>query len=629
MKILKLGGHNFDLMPDAEMPLTFQISSPGDMNIYTARSTRFDLPFTGNNIKNLGYLHIPATTSTIFRNKISAIYEQDGIKFEGYAIIESAGENIICTLYFGNYDFCKTLADKKLSDLDLTAYECTWNVQAFIDQCDVIIGMKWNLIDWFENEYFDDGSGRDVLLENYLPSFFFHTLFTEIIISSGFSLNTSDYYYGSDLFNKLIIPVVDIKSDIYRTDIGSAAQNGTETISDTNDHIILLTSVTDPFFEPGTGKLRITADGTYYTHYSLTIELNSVAIPPGNSMLVRVFFEAKAGEETIYLNYKDWNMSYGDPMPPPYIFGGNSLDELVKGQDIVLHIYTNKPAYAFEYKYYSGGMICDSAELTKCGIGHTFQIAKNLPDLTQLDFIKTLVKMMNLLVQDKNGTICFKTFKELVESTDFDDWSDKFVGIVEQNLISEMGQKNYCKYTEGDDDIELADSEIDINNDVLELEKDFIDLPFANCAMFERFTAPVINMPRIQAIGDEFSSPTPRILIDDLNSGGDGHQLDIVDDLTTTQAITSDYPQCYFYLDGKSENLRWEDLIENYYSEFADTMNNYRLIKAKMRLTTLDVYNLDMLKIKYIRQLNSYYLLIKIKNWLPGKDAECELLKLR
>jgi hypothetical protein len=35
------------------------------------------------------------------------------------------------TLYFGNYDFLKKLADKKLSDLDLKAYEVPWNIENF------------------------------------------------------------------------------------------------------------------------------------------------------------------------------------------------------------------------------------------------------------------------------------------------------------------------------------------------------------------------------------------------------------------------------------------------------------------------------------------------------------------
>ena len=69
------------------------------------------------------------------------------------------------------------------------------------------------------------------------------------------------------------------------------------------------------------------------------------------------------------------------------------------------------------------------------------------------------------------------------------------------------------------------------------------------------------------------------------------------------------------------------DILANY-SQLINVLQEVVLIKIKMMLTPLDIYNFDQFTPIYLKQFGRYYYVNKIKDWEVGKLCTVELLQL-
>jgi hypothetical protein len=91
--------------------------------------------------------------------------------------------------------------------------------------------------------------------------------------------------------------------------------------------------------------------------------------------------------------------------------------------------------------------------------------------------------------------------------------------------------------------------------------------------------------------------------------------------LLTHQTITT-VPTESFY------NLPMQKIVQNYYSTIGAILNYSKIVKAKIYLTEKDVSDIDFTKLYWIKELNSYFLLNKVNNFIKKGITDVELIKV-
>lgn len=239
-----------------------------------------------------------------------------------------------------------------------------------------------------------------------------------------------------------------------------------------------------------------------------------------------------------------------------------------------------------------------------------FDIMPNLPDISQIDFIKALCAMLGVFAMpdsENPNNILFVGIEDLMNNrASAYDWSQGLIGLPGgdsqdvQFSISEWAQKNWFRYTE-DEDVNInADAPLVVQNEALEREREAVQLPFA---------------------------PTDgnKILQYELS-------LD-VDTGITTSTLLDVKPRIMRLMEdenGKAvlhfSGLEFEDLLAKYYTAYSTLLNSAVVTKEKMRLSEYDIRGVDFTKPIYLAQYGRYFGLVSLQ--VSGEECTAELAKL-
>jgi hypothetical protein len=75
-------------------------------------------------------------------------------------------------------------------------------------------------------------------------------------------------------------------------------------------------------------------------------------------------------------------------------------------------------------------------------------------------------------------------------------------------------------------------------------------------------------------------------------------------------------------------NLRMEDVIREYYSQIQSILSRSKIIEAKIYLNEKDISDIDFSKLYWIRELGSYFILNRIKNFTKKGITIVELTQV-
>jgi len=88
-------------------------------------------------------------------------------------------------------------------------------------------------------------------------------------------------------------------------------------------------------------------------------------------------------------------------------------------------------------------------------------------------------------------------------------------------------------------------------------------------------------------------------------------------------------PYCYFNKYNSNTQLGFDTyLYNNYYRYLNYITRDYKQLNVYMRLSPIDITNLDFRKLVYLQQFNSYFFIEKINDWSVDTPTKVELLKL-
>lgn len=128
------------------------------------------------------------------------------------------------------------------------------------------------------------------------------------------------------------------------------------------------------------------------------------------------------------------------------------------------------------------------------------------------------------------------------------------------------------------------------------------------------------------------SSDSRLVLIRKINKSLGYYQpsqnITLTDGSGTLTATTSEYPLAYFSDADEYYNLTFEYLVDTYYKDYKNMLNQLKVVNIKMRLSDVDILKLNFLTLKYVKYFSNYFYLNKIEDHISGQSANVQLIRM-
>lgn len=395
-----------------------------NIDIQNTSQTNFNPDFNPN-------LKASARIDYYSRTLIDGYAQLTGIKIDDFKRI-----SYTLTIYGSVLNLFNVVANKKLSELDFSEYNHTWNQTNIVNSWTPTLGSGYvyPMIDYGESPTYDLWNASQ-----FYPAIFAKEYWDKIFNASGFSYTSS--FLTSDLFKRLIIPFSGTKPKLTESEIadrifylsratstmtGSLPTNQNNVSSypkliynDDSSGNNFNTIGTD--YNTTTGVWNVANEGRYIFRGSMTVELDKTISPvlindtPSNTNTrFKVAVVKYDGTYTVLETIMtEWD---GYPVgvvtvgtnSAPHSFQFETNEHYLKSTDEVFLAVMGAETYyiwnkwntnnRFDYIISIGAILTINVDPNTI-IGDTWQMNKSLPiDISQRDFIMGIFKMFNLFI---------------------------------------------------------------------------------------------------------------------------------------------------------------------------------------------------------------------------------------
>lgn len=218
-----------------------------------------------------------------------------------------------------------------------------------------------------------------------------------------------------------------------------------------------------------------------------------------------------------------------------------------------------------------------------------FPVAENLPDMTQVDFIKGACALLGLVpIVTPDRVLKFVQYSAILDTAGAQDWTRKVSGELERVELSRDGlaRRNYIRWAEDVRVKPSPDAAIVTEDDTIAESMDLYKLPFAasneRIAEHYKITSEFNDETLVTTYEAEDIDIKPRVFVWAYDSTGERYLA---------------FP----------EYLKGAGLVAKYYSRFQDITRKPVVIEVLVRLNELDLVALDFTKPVYLAQTGQYY----------------------
>jgi hypothetical protein len=632
-----------DLPEDISIQVDYAIAEIGNFETRNGfRSVNFDLPRTATNKLVLENADIINNLTTRPYRRLKCRLYVDGIdQLIRFADIESAQDNFNIRVYGGLTGFFELIKKKNITDLSyLPALAHEQNLTNVIASRINSTGYIYPLIDFHADSPNNiiNNNNNNFDIRYCLPCLFIDDLLREIVGDAGYSLqnniNLFDIQYQSA--KSLFVPSFENPQYFNANSSTDIANTQSSNFSNPLYYAspVLQTRVgLDIKNEAGT----FTTDGAFTT-YPITF-----------TDVIYYYEIPVSGKYTFTLKGNG-----AQTLPVAALIlkkNGTNLDEVAGLQsmvgpptwDVTVQYTVNAVAGEQYVAFFASLTFFNIAQADFSYMSNVLNFRQIQSDFKQGDFIKQYLQMYCAIIQ-------VNEFTKLVQINKFDDllkniglaidWSDKIDYTDEPEItysLDDYAQVNTLTYTDDDSVIKPAgtDGEILIDDETLDGTNEFIELNYAATELVTRLEGLQIPNIKIWTTEIEDSVPVteiteevePRILLLEKISGN----IDYTDGTTTTN-VTTNLPITWFIRSDKTYNLGFSNsLIPSYYNTLQKVLDRTKIVNVNVRLTPLDINQLDFLKPVYIDKFNSYFYISKISGFdsTTVDSVEVELVKLK
>lgn len=611
---------------DISIPINFQCSDVASLdNIVCNYSFTIKLPMTEVNLAAINYSQEVSNEDTFPYYYHDCRYYIDGFPIfeKGQVRILRITDSIEISILFGNYELLGLIDKVKLQDLSISEY-LMWDY-AIANGTNSGFGISQNGDTFFNGK---------LHVERLVPFVYAKYLF-DLIISSYTMPADIESHMGSS-----VLPLATLKSALaYLNDVVVDIRHST------NINI------------SGAGTWIHTFDS--FSEYSDVYNLTFL-----NTGGLRIFIPPVSGYYIFSFDYYLDTLPFGmagtvdliDYYTTSRIDGiafstvGNNRTKTIKlnkGQAFYLSLTTNMGGFNFTSNKVTFQLDTDSngnnfSTSGDCLIETAFKlkypIKPNLPDITQKDFVKSIMQLYGLMLQIVDGSAQFFTFNDVMDNrTNARDWSDFLVQTNRHetyiDFSSDIGESNFLKYKEdksvatnyGNYDIP-AINQFAKYRDILTnklfaatesvMEKDSLGNPVRMCKF---------DLYELSNNSYNLKSITQRICIPqnlDLN-----YTIDSVYGESTGGA-GGDITVNVYTFENSGAGLMYEELANSYWEAYMSIINKYKQMKLKFILPVSEINKFRFDYPIYLSQYGRYFFVKRINNWEVNKVVEIDLIVL-
>lgn len=631
---LYINGELCDLSADEAITLRYQSPIFSGLDIIQSnRSYEIRLPLTSRNRKAIGFAErLDIDAEEPYKRLPAALY-QEGVPLftTGYAVIIEISDVISAVLTWGNVDNFQPLFDANLQELDeqlgsdkYIGWDENTKILAAPSTPDYPAVAFWGI---------DFGMG--ISNPKYLhPSITVSALLTAIEGYNGITIEGKERLAEShDL--PLILPLVTKKGDaevnyVFRSytgmDISGLYVGRGYVCLDGRDNAGIISEDKSSFKTQGIKQVRVLIQGDDGQGFSVKYEETgmSVTVPYAVNLYVNGYYDNGGFKEL----YKA--SAYRIINQEAYFFPIDGKLEVEGFDSLRIEIEVNTSDPSFQYPKRLNGYVeiwGDYPKLEAAFPGY-FPIAKNLPDMTQGDFVLTFMAMFGLFAyadRESPNTIKLISIEDILGSQGGTiDWSDKVllndghdVSRPDSSVftLADFAQRNLLDYDNDDDVTTDTHGLITVRNENIEKETNLVELPFS--ASETTLTAGVscaivpLYEKRDNAEDEvDYSDCDPRILAGNADQTYNGGEI-----------CTGRF-ETWMKFGGE------EGLLATYYGGYQRVVDRIRIVTLRAKLTALDLMQLDYTKPVYISQFGQAFALYSVET---GEDGicDCELIHLR
>lgn len=643
-----------DLSSDNYISLVYQSPIFSGLDIIQSnRSYNIDLPLTPKNRKAIGYAERTDIYTDAPYVKLPARLYQEGVPLftSGYAVITEISDVISVVLTWGNVDNFQSLFDANLRDLAQTLYSMNigsipWNSASALLE----YGYERPQMGFFGIDF-----GQGIANPEYMhPSIEVQDVLTAIERYNGITIDGKERLYGG-LTHPLLLPLVSKNGD----DISGAVDyfeasrivsdgrgNRTSFESNLNNYIVHDPKNIYMPYDPSNPSMNGTAEFQTLGANHMFLSINPNTTGDTFNVTCRVSGASWRLKEQIHVIVKGGGKDilkissapititsgmtsavytfYTKDFPKEYEINTDSISNI----SIQLKDFYNVQSDGAHDIILSWSVkLWGDIEMI---FPSEYPIGVNLPDISQGDFLSALMSMAGLFAypdKDAPDTIKLISVDDIYAITNRDtiDWSRKVilndrhdVSRPESSIFSldDLAQKNTLDYDNDDDVITDTAGEIRIENVNIDKENELVELPFSaseNAPLASDANALCARIPMYTTSDDgktvDYNEPSARIL----------------------QAIIDDTSTGLYWFGYFGENMRFggeNGIVAKKYSGYQKAVDKLRLITVKVKLTAIDLHNLDYTKPIYIGQFGQRYGLYSVETGENG-ICECQLIQLQ
>ena len=566
---------------------------------FVSYTNNFRVGWTENNERIFGYARDLKSRSLFPYSVRSGKYVVNGIEVISDArifIVKSRNKDFDLRIYENVIDIFEAIAEKDISDI--YSVSSGWensDIDAARTSTEGIISAVFSWGAPTATEEFSLYTEN-----NFLPSFFYHTLVKSVLQDTGLSL--SGDILTDSRFTDLVVPFFgesEYKEEYYST-FNSYQILGSDlpvTNAVNSEATVLGKNFTD--YVHGTVQCFVQVGGVTWnggTSLIARIKKNSVTVA-SETILTN---PAPGGE--VVIEYTD----YFEP--------GDVVNVVVYSDDMSAPGTDYTRTDNCDYRFTATGKI-STGEIQWNELFRGKLQAKDL--LT--DFFSRFGVIYNQI----GNTLFLKTLSEIIKDRrNALDWSAKKVKEdYEIDLQGSFAQDNFLKYSGG----ELGSGSIDIPNETLPIDKTIFTSTFNVCNTQAIGKALVALIPVYER---EFADLGP---IDDFTNDPGLHILTLKNrvnapPITFDAVARSDYKLAYFVDSTASKDTGFQYFIDQFYSEFESALQRLKIADLYFYLEIEDIQSYDPFRL--IWDGDNYYILNRIVDFIPGKITKVELLKV-
>lgn len=604
---LFIDGSLVDLKPDATTTLNYKSNLFGDISkITSSNSQTVQCPKTTRNRKIFDNPGAPAYISDKRYKRYSAYLVRNGIEVVsvGYAVLLSASESYEIALYWGVMANLQTWVDKAGNLNELTGTEAlAWNASIAITSLSQMKSTGYGYAKY------DCGVSNSNLV-NIHPSATAWWILNKIAGQAGFTFEMPTKYMNA--LKAIAIPCLSCNA----SPASNAAEATTTTypfityengfwgfsiagsVLNTDRHkIIDPDDITKIRKVDNATKVVISIVNQSGAQLGMTLYSNNT-----NSFPARVYVRATQYSETdetttqIAISIASSSVTSSTGMyayQKTYYFAPIN-EELLWGKYEYLRLFPHDGSNKIVGSRLGNTKLTITEDFEKIIYPSTFPIPQNLPEISQIDFIKAICGILGIfVVPDPSNANNLKFVSVEILQTNkaqAQDWSDKLVSSngdepkTVEFKINDYCRNNYFKYKEDDTVARKADGNLTVASEVLEKEKTVITLPFA-------------------------PSDGSKIAHYKLNDGGTGvDAVQVKDRIMNLIGNSSGLATLTF------DGLDFTTLLSKYYPTLSRLLNNAIATTEPIKLDEYDLKSLDYTIPFYLRQYGKFYGIISIQS---------------